>query len=146
MSSGRIETEKVGGELWLLTLRGEHDIATSPSLRDEIEQLMTICTKMVVDLSSVDFMDSSVIAALVFAQRHLGHDPHGGLTLIVAPNTPPERVLHLVGADKSIPTYTNLEHALVAFGSSRAGTTYRHLQPDLAGIGSVVDPKQDRGS
>ena len=37
MDGGEVMVDRVDGA-WLLTLRGEHDLSTTPSLRDELER------------------------------------------------------------------------------------------------------------
>ncbi len=53
-----------------LTLRGELDIATAGELRDALEHLRTSRVRARLDLSRIDFVDSSGLAVIVAAKRH----------------------------------------------------------------------------
>ena len=45
--------------VWILALRGEHDLATRPSLEEELGRVAAAGGRVVVDLSHASFLDSS---------------------------------------------------------------------------------------
>ena len=57
---GKLVVERLTGTS-VLTLRGEHDVTTAPSLGAELEAVSG--TNVVVDLAEVGFIDSSIIGA-----------------------------------------------------------------------------------
>ena len=65
-----IEIEERGPGICAIILKGEVDYATSPQLRSEMTELFRKDLKqIVVDLSRVDYIDSSGIATLIEGQR-----------------------------------------------------------------------------
>jgi anti-anti-sigma factor len=60
-------TEEEGASL--LTFAGEYDVLSSRSLRDRIEQELHRGVPCVLDLRGVTFIDSTIIGALLAAQR-----------------------------------------------------------------------------
>ena len=76
MSVGEVIVERVQG-VWVFTLRGEHDISIEPTFQRRLEQAFDAGSTVIVDLSEVEFMDSSVLRTLAYgaeqAARHYGH-------------------------------------------------------------------------
>lgn len=77
-------------------VRGEHDIATKPSLAVSVAQAAQLDEgPLVVDLSAVTFMDASTVGAIVWSRNRLRWRAR---TLEVrAPSLPALRVLELCG-------------------------------------------------
>jgi anti-sigma B factor antagonist len=88
-----VERSRVDG-CQLLAVEGELDIATAPrmltALNDAVSQLKL---PLVVDLSRVDFMDSTGLALLINAHRRMLKRGHG--FAIVCPTGPLSRVFEL---------------------------------------------------
>ena len=53
----------------VVKLEGEHDMATVPQLEQALGNALLTCSKLVVDISSVQFIDSSTIHTLVKMKR-----------------------------------------------------------------------------
>ena len=53
----------------VVTLEGEHDMASVPQLEQALGNALLTCSQLVVDLSSVQFIDSSTIQTLVKMKR-----------------------------------------------------------------------------
>jgi anti-sigma B factor antagonist len=64
----------------IIHVRGEIDMATAGRLRDAIEPHMGPAQRIVLDLSGVEFMDSSGLHVLIQARTTLTAD-HGSLIL-----------------------------------------------------------------
>jgi len=64
LPDSRIDVESRAG-VWLLSLHGEHDIATQPSLREQLGHVRAAGGRIVVDLSGAGFVDSAIIGALL---------------------------------------------------------------------------------
>lgn len=101
-------------DAWVVTLCGEHDISTEPSLADALRQAFGGGSKVVVDLSHVEFIDSSVLRALAYGRKEaVEHEEHE--MVIVAPSGAfARRVLCLTGIDKMIHVYETRAAALAA--------------------------------
>jgi anti-sigma B factor antagonist len=84
---------------WIVELRGEHDISTSPGLVEMLSRLDGALPRIVVDLTAATFIDSSVLAVLAQAGKEVGAS--GGSIAVVAPATGhPRRVLDLVRLER----------------------------------------------
>ena len=70
----------------VLTVSGELDIATAPSLRDQLTAAIDAGRyRLVIDLSAIDFLDSVALAAIVHAKRLLPE--HGKMALAIDPSS-----------------------------------------------------------
>jgi anti-anti-sigma factor len=65
----------------LVTLRGEHDLATTEQLREALRPLLG---DVLVDLTECTFVDSTTIGSLIAAAQDLGREGHE-LALVVPP-------------------------------------------------------------
>src|SRR5690349_20003500 len=64
MDLGLDVTER--NDYWVLAVSGEVDVATVPRLREQLHGLVAQCsTKIIVNLDSVDFLDSTGLGVLV---------------------------------------------------------------------------------
>lgn len=86
------DVEKIDGAT-LIHVRGEIDIATCGRLRDAIESHLGPEQKIVLDLSGVDFMDSSCLKVLVQARGTLTAD--GGSLVLRNPSRAARRLLEV---------------------------------------------------
>ena len=85
----------------LLAVDGEIDIATAPRMIAALnEALAEIKTPLVVDLSSVVFMDSTGLALLINARRRVVRRGHG--FAIVCPAGPIARVFEIADMVESL--------------------------------------------
>jgi anti-sigma B factor antagonist len=76
----------------VLTVAGEVDLATVPDLEAALP-LTGLPEQVVLDLSAVQFMDSSGLRFVL--QRHLGLHGAGGRLLVVVPDGPVLRLIAL---------------------------------------------------
>jgi anti-sigma B factor antagonist len=78
----------------LLAVEGEIDIATSPRLIAALNEAVTDTTGAVlVDLSAVEFMDSTGLALLIRVQRRMSRRDRG--FAVVCPDGPVRRIFEL---------------------------------------------------
>ena len=97
--------------VWILTLHGEHAIATRPGLEEELARLGEAVGRVVVDLSLASFLDSSVIRSIAAPVPVDGARPP--VSDIVAPKgTFAGRLAALVGLDAVVPVHETLDEAL----------------------------------
>ena len=66
----------------VVSLHGEHDLATAPTIRDALSSLYG---PVLLDLSPCEFMDSTVIRTILDKHRQLESDGHR-LDLLVPPH------------------------------------------------------------
>lgn len=101
------------GKTHVVTLRGEVDAYSAPSLRLDLRRLIDGGASVVlIDLSAVTFLDSSALGALVGALRRLREQ--GGGLLIVEPETAAARIFGLTGLDTVLDLYPTRAAALSA--------------------------------
>jgi anti-sigma B factor antagonist len=87
------------GSDFKLTIRGSLDINTAPALGDEIDKILVARpTKVVVDLSPLDLIDSSGVAALVKLYKNVRNG--GGTVTIAGARDQPLAIFKLLRMDK----------------------------------------------
>ena len=89
-------------EATVIRVRGEIDIATAGRLRDVIEPHMGPKQTIILDLSGVEFMDSSALHVLVQARGRLTEN--GGSLILRNPSTAAHRLLTVAGANDLLET------------------------------------------
>ena len=95
-TSGGIGVEQGGGDLWIVSLRGEHDVSNVADLDEALRRVHTHGTRVVLDLSEASFIDSSVIASVVREARDDARKPGDDLAVVAPTGSQPRRVLELV--------------------------------------------------
>jgi anti-sigma B factor antagonist len=84
------------GNAAVIVVRGELDLASSPALEEQLEQLRGSETKLLVlDLRELEFMDSTGLSIIVNAHQRLAEDGRE-LTLVRGPQQV-QRLLDLTG-------------------------------------------------
>lgn len=91
---------------------GDLDIVTSRQLDDALAQARKTCKHIVLDLSGVEFMDTSSLAVIVGHWKSL-EEVTGALALAGA-RYQSTRSLWITGLADRIPMYQNVEEALAA--------------------------------
>ena len=84
-------------EATVIHVRGEIDMVTAGRLRDVIEPHMGPNQKIILDLSEVEFMDSSSLKVLVQARGRLTEN--GGSLILRNPSKAAHRLLTVAGAN-----------------------------------------------
>src|ERR671910_2566933 len=97
----RTEVSKIGG--WtVVSVYGELDVATSPSLRERLIQLVGDgSTRLVLDLQGVDFLDSTGLGTIVSALKRAR--THGGDLRLVCTEARITLLFEITGLDKAGP-------------------------------------------
>lgn len=112
-----IEVSEVSDSVYVVTLAGEMDIATSPELVSRLAGVRgTGAFRVMVDLSRLGFIDSSGIKALVSSAKTI--QANGGTFVIVAPPPHLERVFDIVQLSSVVPVAASLEEALSVTGQN----------------------------
>ena len=95
------EVHRNGGAI-LILVRGDVDMATAERLRDAIEPHLGPQQTIVLDLSGVEFMDSSCLDVLVQARGTLTAD--GGSLMLRNPSMAAHRLLTVSGLEGLLQT------------------------------------------
>jgi len=104
--------DRVSGDFHVLALTGDIDVETARILRAHIvDRFSEPASRVVVDLSGVDFMDSSGLGALVSGWQLTRDD---GAFRIAGANPVVQRVLSITGMEDVFALYPTVEAATSA--------------------------------
>ena len=101
LAVGQVIVEQVRG-VWVLSLVGEHDPSVEPSLMQRLERAFAAGSTVVVDLTEVEFMDSSVLRALAYGAEQAEQHPEHAIRIVAPRDGFPRRLLALTGVDKRV--------------------------------------------
>lgn len=105
-----LKTEKQG-EVLVYKLRGSLDLSTSPSVRAALMEAAGEGTHdIIVDLTNLEFIDSTGLGALIGAHRRALE--HQGKVRLAVGDGPIGRLLNITGLIRIFPVYRTLEDAL----------------------------------
>jgi anti-sigma B factor antagonist len=106
----KVSTASQGGHA-VVSVYGEVDLYTAPRLQAELAALVRDgVSRLVVDLSGVEFCDSTGMNVLLSAMKRLRE--HGGSLELAAPRSAVRRILQVTGLD----TVFSVHDAVPAFG------------------------------
>jgi anti-sigma B factor antagonist len=109
------------GDYSQLTLRGEFDLACSDVLREALHDALEGCSgdRLLVDLSGVEFVDSTALGTLVGAHHHA---TRLGVHLILT-SAPPrvQKLLDITQINRLITTHPSVQAALGVAGEPPKG-------------------------
>jgi len=108
LPDSRIDVESRTG-VWLLSLHGEHDIATQPSLREQLGHVRAAGGPIVVDLSAAGFIDSTIVGALLECAE-AGPE----IQVIAPPGSAARRLIDLVRLADALPVRDQLAAGIEA--------------------------------
>ncbi len=104
----------------VVTVQGELDLATAPSLKWALSDIVDAgALQIVVDLSPVTFIDSTALGVLVGVQRSLGA---GARLAIVGAGEDVLNIFELSGLDLTFDMFPTLDEALIWVCGSEAAT------------------------
>ncbi len=96
---------------------GEVDLSNAAGLRQHlIQQVQEANYNIAVDLSGVEFMDSSGLAVLISGLRRTKE--HDGSLVLISPTASVKRVLAITGLDKVFDIYDSVEKAAARSSSA----------------------------
>lgn len=105
-----IKTEH-NGDAVVYRLKGSLDVATSPSVRAALLEAANAGKhEIVVDLTKLQFLDSTGLGALIGAHRRACE--HGGRVRLIISDGPISRLLNITGLMRIFAVYATLEDAL----------------------------------
>jgi anti-sigma B factor antagonist len=99
------------GEIPLFVLRGSLDLATAPTVRAALTDATDKGSKdIVVDLTGLEFLDSTGLGALIGAHRRA--EERGGSLRLIVSDGPIARLLNITGLIRIFAVYHTLDGAL----------------------------------
>jgi anti-sigma B factor antagonist len=96
----------------VVTVAGDLDIVTSPALDDCLTQARAAASRVILDLSAVDFMDTSALAVIVGHWKKL--EAAGGALALAGARYRYTKTLWITGLADRLSLYDNVEDALSA--------------------------------
>ncbi len=94
----------------IVVLKGDVDLESSPTAREILLKSVAGTDRVLVDLSSVTYIDSSGVASLVEALQAAKRN--GGGFALVAASDPTRRVLELARLDRVFTMYASVEEGM----------------------------------
>jgi anti-sigma B factor antagonist len=94
----RLAEEELGQGAHLLVVRGELDISSAPKFRESVSAAEGEAARLVMDLSELEFIDSSGLQVLLEEKKRLSAD--GRELVIVCANPKVLDLFRLTGVDK----------------------------------------------
>jgi anti-sigma B factor antagonist len=115
-----VEIEERNGDVVIARLAGELDISVAePTGRRIAEAVPSSARGVVVDMSALQFMDSSGVSMLFALARQVGS--HRQQLRVVAPvGGPVARVLEIVEFERAAPVHADLDSAVGEMATPRA--------------------------
>jgi anti-sigma B factor antagonist len=108
-----ITTAQVGPESYVVALTGDVDMYEAPALERDLAKIASRGgRRVIVDLSSADFIDSTVLKLLVREVKRLR--PSGGDVLVVSSDPRILRAFEITGLDRMFTIEPNLRDAVAA--------------------------------
>lgn len=100
------------GDACVVKLAGELDLYNAPQVRDALTGACgDWATRVVVDLSEVEFIDSTALGVLIEARTKLNNRR---AFLLAAPGLETRRALEISGLDRQFTVHDSVSEALVA--------------------------------
>lgn len=113
-------------------LTGELDIASAPTLREQLLSLLRPGTsRLVIDLSKVSFCDASGLAVLVSTARRARL--LGGFLRLAAVSPQTGRVLHITGLQRNLAIFPTVQAAAAGLRAAQHGSTAAAASARAAG-------------
>ena len=104
------------GEVVLATVDGELDVSNTGGLLDELTGAVENSTRgLVLDLSGLEFLDSSGVHMLYDLAERLSNRQQG-FAVVVPPGSPPRRTVELSGVEPARWLHADQPSALAALG------------------------------
>jgi anti-anti-sigma factor len=108
-----IEVSSLQPHAALVVLAGEHDLHSADEVQKTFDQSLAVCDHLIVDLSSADFIDSTIIGVLLPTKKNaLERDRKFNVVLGTAPIV--ERILEVTGVVGRLNVVSTVERALAA--------------------------------
>jgi anti-sigma B factor antagonist len=112
--------EAVDGDIQIVRARGELDLYSAPELKRRLADAIDGGkTRIVVDLTDAEFMDSTALGVLIGALKRLR--VRGGALALASEKATILRILDVTGMDQALDLHPTASAALAALGSDGQG-------------------------
>jgi anti-anti-sigma factor len=108
-----IEVRSPQPDAALVVLAGEHDLYSADEVQQTFDQSLAICDHLIVDLSTAEFIDSTIVHLLLQTKKNaIELDRKFNVVLGTAPVV--ERILEVTGVVPHLNVVPTVERALAA--------------------------------
>jgi anti-sigma B factor antagonist len=112
-----VSEEAIGEDTCAIVAAGDLDFAAAPELKRAIgERVEAGAQRLVLDLSAVDFIDSTAIGVVVGALKRIRES--GGSLAVVGGKPNVQRIFEIVGMEQVIQLHSSREDALSALAGA----------------------------
>lgn len=106
----KINTRSIDNLASLIDLEGEVDVYTAPQLKQQIIELLDRGVRyIIVNLTAVDYLDSTALGVLIGGLKRLRE--RDGILDLICPNPRIKRIFEITGLDKIFDIYATEEEA-----------------------------------
>ena len=116
--TGELALERNDAGLAVLTISGEHDLSTAPTVRRRIDNMLDEGTATVIDLSPATFIDSSILGVILDGRRRAAEAGIGFAVVHANRADAVDRVLEVTGLRAELPVHARREEALTEASGS----------------------------
>jgi anti-anti-sigma factor len=99
--------------VWIVQLRGEHDLRSAARLEREIANVITPGCRLIVDLTDATFVDSSTMNVVLRAHDYV-EELGGKMAIASTVGSEPRRVIELLNLPHDMAGYDSTDEALNA--------------------------------
>ena len=111
----KMETRATESEPPIIELEGEVDVYTAPQLKQQMISLLESgARELVVDLTKVDYLDSTALGVLIGGLKRLRE--RDGNMVLVCPSPRIRRVFEITGLDKIFDIFNVQQEAMESMG------------------------------
>ena len=103
----------------VVSVQGELDITSSQRLDDRLAEAAAASDQVILDMSAVDFMDTTALAVIVTHWRRQAEE--GGVFLLAGARYRYTKALWITGLADRLPMYDTVDDALAALAGTGSG-------------------------
>jgi anti-sigma B factor antagonist len=121
--TGELAVARTEEGLQVLTITGEHDLSTAPSLRRSLDGMLAERGAIIVDLTSATFIDSSILGAILDGKKRASESGVGFAVVHANGQDAVGRVLDVTGLRTELPVHVAREDAVAALSVNSGNPT-----------------------
>jgi anti-sigma B factor antagonist len=109
---GEISLDQRDSGVVIVSLSGEHDLTTAPTLRERVQEAIGMKGGLLIDLTNAEFIDSSIIGVVLEGQRLAEENGLGFAAALEGGDPAVRRVLEVTGLDTNLPVHPSIDAAM----------------------------------
>lgn len=125
MEALELSSHRLSDDIVVVAAAGDLDIVTSPRLDSSLAEARRDSRHVILDLSAVDFMDTSCLAVIVAHWKKLA--ARGGMLALAGARYRYAKTLWITGLASRLPMFETVPEAAVACAGQEPGGTARQM-------------------